>query len=206
MTLLRIKKYIQNYFRYLLHNPKKYWNRQGGVKYFTQFHSSEPRYEEIFIEHIKNFKPNSLIDIGCGYGRYSMALKEEFPNLHTVGVDISASQIEFARDYCKIFPDIELYEVDGKYLPFDNGSFDMAITYGCLSAVKVSHIRKFFKEIQRITRNYGVFLEYFPSKDDNRFTDHIYWYKHDYIGLFNGKMIMNQKLNENGDTLFIVKF
>ena len=189
-----------------MHNPKKYWNKQGGAKYITQFHSSEPRYEEIFIEHIKNFKPNSLIDIGCGYGRYSMALKEEFPNLHTVGVDISASQIEFARNYCKKFPDIELYKVDGKHLPFDDGSFDMAITYGCLSAIKVSHIRNIFNEIQRVTKNFGVFLEYFPSKKDNRFTDHHYWYKHDYIRLFNGKIITNQKLNENGDTLFVIRF
>ena len=190
----------------MLHNPKEYWTKRGGVKYFKQFHSLASRNEEIFIEQVKNYKPNSLIDIGCGYGRYSMALKEEFPNLHTVGVDISASQIEFARNYCKKFPDIELYKVDGKHLPFDDGSFDMAITYGCLSAIKVSHIRNIFNEIQRVTKNFGVFLEYFPSKKDNRFTDHHYWYKHDYIRLFNGKIITNQKLNENGDTLFVIRF
>ena len=87
----------------MLHNPKKYWTKQGGVKYFNQFHSLASRNEEIFIEQLKNYKPNSLIDIGCGYGRYLKDLKEQSPNLHLVGVDIRASQIVFAKDYCKNF-------------------------------------------------------------------------------------------------------
>lgn len=35
-------------------------------------------------------KPASLLDVGCGYGRLSAAVREKFPKIDTVGVDISA--------------------------------------------------------------------------------------------------------------------
>ena len=199
------KKYIKWYLRYTLHNSKKYWDIRGGVTYFNLFHSLTPRNEEIFIKNVEKYKPSSIIDIGCGYGRYLKVLNEKFPKLKLVGVDISLNQLNMARDYCKNNSSISFFEIDGKVLPFEDNSFDMAITYGCLSAVKFGHIKNFLKEIQRVTKQYGVFLEYYNPTNQSTPTKY-YWYKHDYEKIFKKSLINLTTLNENGDTLFLVKY
>ena len=91
MVLLKAKKY----FKYKFHNPKKFWEDFGGEKYFNQFDSEEgTRGENIFLEIIEEFNPNSIVDIGCGYGRYLKAINKVFPNIELYGVDIAASQIK----------------------------------------------------------------------------------------------------------------
>ena len=83
-------------------------------------------------------------------------------------------------------------------LPFPDKSFDMAITYGCLSAVKKNKLDQFFSEICRITKSIGVFIESCPNN--------YYWYKHDYTALFSELIYKQRTINEIGDTLFVVEF
>ena len=91
-------------------------------------------------------------------------------------------------------------------LPFPDKSFDMAITYGCLSAVKKNKLDQFFSEICRITKSIGVFIESCPNKKRNIKSNNYYWYKHDYTALFSELIYKQRTINEIGDTLFVVEF
>ena len=81
------------------------------------------------------------------------------------------------------------------YLPFTDHYFDMAITYGCFSAVKKRDLSHFFSEIVRTTKGMGVFIEYLPEKDWNVFQNNYYWYKHDYHSIFRKYNYLQKQLN-----------
>jgi trans-aconitate methyltransferase len=51
-----------------------------------------------FIQFIKIFKPNNMLDIGCGCGAFSELCTKEFPELKYVGVDYAEEAIEIAKE------------------------------------------------------------------------------------------------------------
>jgi len=203
----KYKKYLKKYLEYITYDPKVFWDDWGGEKYFNQFNSAEGlRYENIFLEQIERLKPNSIIDIGCGYGRYLKVISKNFPNIKLVGIDISSSQIEYAKEYCKNFPNIELFEIDGKNIPFEKNTFDMSITYGCLTYVKPIDINSFFKQIKNITKQYSILIEHNNESKYNPMEDKFWSYKHNYNRLFCNESITRTILSSNGDTMFILKY
>ena len=202
MVLLKAKKY----FKYKFHNPKKFWEDFGGEKYFNQFDSEEgKRGENIFLEKIEEFNPNSIVDIGCGYGRYLKAINKVFPNIELYGVDIAESQIKKAKKYLSECNNVSLAVTKNNVLPFDDNMFEMSITYGCFSAVKKGDLPFVYKEIERTTQKVGVFIEYFPLRNRNNNSKH-YWFTHNYNLLFQKNNYMHKQLNELGDSLYIVEF
>jgi len=201
---LSLKKKIKNIKKYIFHNPVQFWNDLGGERYYRKYHSSEMRNEDVILEKIKKYKPQNIIDIGCGYGRYLKAINEAYPEIKLFGVDIAESQIEKAKDFLSD-KNISLFLSEENNLPFPDDYFDMAMTYGCISAVKRSDLQYFLSEIIRVTKNVGVFIEYFPQKNWNIFTDSYFWFKHDYHLLFKNYNYLHKKLNEIGDNLFVLE-
>ena len=205
---LRIyKKYIRKYLEYLKYNPKIFWDNIGGEKYFNQFESKEgQRNENIFLEKIDEFKPKSIIDIGCGYGRYLKVISKNFPNIRLVGIDISSSQIKYARKYCENYSNIEFFEIDGKHIPYEKNSFDMSITYGCLQHVRHRDLNYFFTQIKSITKQYSILIEYDKPYRYNPMKNKYWHYNHNYNNLFKNENMNKNTLNPNGDTIFVLKY
>lgn len=64
-------------------------------KKFTEW---SHRYFMNFIEpHLLPNKQGKILEIGCGYGRYTKLITETLGYANTVGMDISEEQIEFAK-------------------------------------------------------------------------------------------------------------
>ena len=202
---MSIRKLFKKYIKYIRYDPKKYWNKHGGENYINKFSPSGEQNEEIIKQYIEEINPSSIVDIRCGYGRYLKYLRYHFPKIKLVGVEISHTQIEQAKLYLESSNDIELYETDGKTLPFDDRVFDISFTYGCLSAIPYNKIQNYFKEIKRITKYQGIFLECNQPDKSNIINSKEYWFYHNYHSLFNGSIIEEKKINEkNGDTIFLV--
>jgi len=171
---------VRKYYQEVLYkvNPKEYWTKRGGEGWFKQYPPDIPRNSDLIIRTIKKLKIQSLIDIGCGYGRYLKSIREECPNIRLCGVDISPTQIEQARQYCQSYPDIQFAEINGIHLPFNENEFDVAFTYGCMIHVPYNKIESFFSEVMRIARKYGIFLESSVAEPP------YYLFSHDYERLF----------------------
>jgi len=180
---MRLINTVRKYYRFLSFNPKKYWTKRGGKGWFEQYSPDIPRNTELIIRTIKKLKTQSLIDIGCGYGRYLKSIKEKYPYMKLCGVDISPTQLQQARKFCQSYPDIKFVEVDGKHLPFDDNEFDVAISYGCMIHVPYKEIESFFGEIMRVTRKHGIFLESSAVKH-GILNPPYYYFSHDYERLF----------------------
>jgi ubiquinone/menaquinone biosynthesis C-methylase UbiE len=64
-----------------------------------------------------------VLDLGCGYGDFTHAARERF-GLESVGVDISASDLEIARGR---FPDDEFVHANAEDLPLREGTFNTVV-------------------------------------------------------------------------------
>ena len=114
---MSIRKLFKKYIKYIRYDPKKYWNKHGGENYINKFPPSGEQNEEIIKQYIEEINPSSIVDIGCGYGRYLKYLRYQFSKIRLVGVEISQTQIDQAKLYLESSDNIELYETDGKTLP-----------------------------------------------------------------------------------------
>lgn len=65
-----------------------------------------------------------LVDLGCGTGRFLGSVAEAFPRLGLIGVDLSDSYIEEARQHLRRRPRVRLTVTKAEQLPFANESVD----------------------------------------------------------------------------------
>ena len=137
----------------------------------------------------KKYKPNSIIDIGCGYGRYLKVIRDNYPNIELVGTDISKSQITYAKKYLSD-DSIKLIINDSTKFSFDDKYFDLAITYGLFRVIPPKLFKPIFLEIQRITKN-GYFLE---SKGDGKKINQNHVFTHNYDSIFKKFLISKEEL------------
>ncbi|MGQ0776360.1 MAG: class I SAM-dependent methyltransferase [Pseudonocardiales bacterium] len=114
------------------------------------------------LEHAGVLLGNRVLDFGCGVGRLSNVLAEHARSV--AGVDIADSMIEQARQLNRHPDRLEFYHYDGHWLPFDDNSFDSAVSLMVLQhsppAVQLSCLL----ELQRVVRPGGVIAVQIPSE------------------------------------------
>ena len=199
-SFYRIKRYIQKYFERIYFNPSKYWEENGGESYYNTFHSEGMmRNEEIFLLQIEKHKPNSIIDIGCGYGRYLKVIRDNYPNIELVGTDISKSQITYAKKYLSD-GSIKLIINDSTKFSFDDKYFDLALTYGLFGHIPPKLLKPIFLEIKRITKK-GCFLE---GKSNGKKISQNHVFTHNYDSIFKKFLISKEELGI--DILYYLNF
>jgi SAM-dependent methyltransferase len=74
----------------------------------------------------------SLLEVGCGTGFVLSALREAFPELRLVGVELFAEGLEVAR---RRLPDVELVQVDAARMPYEE-EFDVVGAFDVLEHVE----------------------------------------------------------------------
>lgn len=136
------------------------------------------------INLIKIIKPQSILEVGCGYGFYPVLLSSVFPKVKISGIELTEEGIKSALALQKksvlpmhwqrfvphkiinqsAFKNINFIVGSAKKIPFKDNSFDLVFT--SLALEQMESIRmKALKEIYRVTKNYVSFME--PFKDFN---------------------------------------
>jgi len=98
---------------------------------------------------VSKIRPNVILDLGCGGGRYFPFLKGEL----MVGVDLSKGMLKEA----KRFKHVQLIQADVYHLPFRESSFDLIISMSVIGECCPFNI-ELLKEISNILRSKGTFL------------------------------------------------
>jgi SAM-dependent methyltransferase len=93
--------------------------------------------------------PGRLLDVGCGTGAHTAAFAER--GWSPVGVDISEDQLELARQR-----GVEVVQADAADLPFDDASFDAAVSVW--THTDVDDFLLLLGEVVRILRPGGPFV------------------------------------------------
>jgi len=165
-----------------LYEPRRFWTRCGRT-YMQCFPPTGSRSEGIIIGVLRELEVNSLLDVGCGYGRYLKAVRQELALARLAGVDISPTQIAQAREYLRDFPDVELRLASATNLPFAAQSFDAILTYGLMIHLRERETERFLEEARRVGRHWGLFLES-SNNAERPYLNPAYYFAHDYRTLF----------------------
>ncbi len=110
-------------------DPREYWTLRGGHDYFREQEGQEHRTQRAgwVARRIARYRPTSILEIGCGYGKLIRAIRAT-TDAPITGVDFSPSQLGMARGYLEGVEGVDLALASGARLPFPDGSFDMVIT------------------------------------------------------------------------------
>jgi len=164
------------------YRPERFWT-EAGKDYMDRWPPVGRRSEELIVRVLRECGVRSLLDVGCGYGRYLRAVREAVVLDRLCGIDISPTQIEHARDYLRDFDDIELSVGPATALPFEDDSFDALHTYGLMIHLCAKDVDVFFEETRRVGRRWGFFLESSTNRDRSHLNPPHY-FAHDYPAAF----------------------
>jgi len=121
----------KDYANYLLTKTKRDYNRIA-----EQFSASRKRIWEKLAPVFEKLKGGSVLDVGCGNGRFFDFLKEK--GLDYVGVDFSESLVKIAKEKN---PKGSFKKANGLNLPFKNGSFENVISIAVLHHIPSKDLR-----------------------------------------------------------------
>lgn len=116
--------------------------------------------EQAIIETLKKLDFNSVLELGCGFGRIiSIILGQQEKLDRYVAVDISKHQIEHVKNN---FPQVEAICSPIQDLKLKD-RFDLVIAVDFLMHVKPRDIEKVLKLMKDTHRKYIVNVDYFPT-------------------------------------------
>lgn len=132
------------------HNYLRYWD---GRDY-------EHAAEEIALRRLlKDKKFDKAIDVGGGYGRLSVVLKDFAKEVYLC--EPSQQQHDIAKEFLKDKPKVELVLTQASSLPFDDASVDLAMVIRVIHHIPDPSAE--FAEIARVLKPGGYFLIEFAN-------------------------------------------
>jgi ubiquinone/menaquinone biosynthesis C-methylase UbiE len=96
-----------------------------------------------------------LIDVGCGTGRFLDSLKQAWPRLPAIGVDLSEAYVAEAKRHLKRWCWIDLLVGNGEALPVKTASQDAVTTIFVLHELPPKVRRIVFDEFARVLKRHG---------------------------------------------------
>jgi 2-polyprenyl-3-methyl-5-hydroxy-6-metoxy-1,4-benzoquinol methylase len=103
-----------------------------------------------------------LVDVGCSWGRWSVAAARA--GFLTVGLDVHIDALtaagrvsrQLGAKTAQVCGDVEV-------LPFRSGAADMVFSYSVLQHIDRPKVRKFFQEVSRVLKPGGLCLVQLPN-------------------------------------------
>ena len=129
----------------------------GGYKYDGRWRSVA----ETLIEKY-DLKGNvKILDIGCGKAHLLYELKKLLPEAEIKGIDISVHGLNDVPEEVKAC--VTRQRAQDPY-PWEDNSFDLVITLGCLHNLRIFDLEKALKEIERVGKNKFFMVESYRNE------------------------------------------
>jgi SAM-dependent methyltransferase len=164
--------------RLLYADPRRYWTLRGGDDYFREQEGQAHRSERShwLAERVARYQPESILEIGCGYGKQLLALRQR-TDAPMVGLDFSPTQLAQAREHLKCCRAIDLVLGSGTLLPFGDKAFDLVLTSAVILHNPPPAAEQIRREILRVARRWAAHNED-TDRSYNRYGyDTAAWYR-----------------------------
>lgn len=110
------------------------------------------------VDELRQLEWNSLLEVGCGFGRVLRALRAAFPDRLLVGGDFSFDQLQHAVGYLA-GQQVGIAQVEAHRLPFADRQFDIVLTSSLLIYVHPDELPMTLREFKRVGRRSLVLVE-----------------------------------------------
>lgn len=150
---------------------EEYWD--GDRKYGYGGYHYDGRWRpvaEALVQHYGIKPGHSILDIGCGKGFLLYELSQIVPDLKIAGVDVSAYAIEHAKPEVRPFLQVGAAEK----LPFDDKSFDFAVSINVFHNLKVMELNAALAEMERVAR-LGKYIVVESFRNEREKVNLLYW-------------------------------
>lgn len=129
---------------------------------YNMFFNQQVKYYEKILDRVKNeidiSHYETVIDVGCGTGALSQVLYEK--GLKVTGIDAAQKMIKLAEKRLNN-KDINLVHASAlEPIPFDDKSFDVAISSYVMHGMKGYERKKAYVEISRIAKHRVIIHDY----------------------------------------------
>lgn len=171
--------------RWLYDDPRRYWTLRGGHDYFREQEGQTNRSHRArwIAERIASYRPTSILEIGCGYGKVIGYLLELIPDVPITGIDFSPTQLERARQYLNDASGVSLILGSGEHLPFADQTFDLVLTSAVILHNPPAAAERIRREVVRISRRLAAHNEETNISYNRYGYDTAAWYRSQQIEL-----------------------
>jgi len=122
----------------------------ADTEYPRIFHS--PGLEPWVLGVLLRVKPNSMVDVGCGYGFWGFIARRRVSSLsYVAGLDLDYYRLAKAR---VIYDDVIL--ADARKLPFRANSFDAVLAIEVLHGLEAGKLATTLQQIKEVCRRVAI--------------------------------------------------
>jgi len=160
-------------------DPRSYWTLRGGPDYFREQedHPARSLRSGWLADRVASYRPTSVLEVGCGYGKQLGLIRSRLPGVRLVGVDFSPSQLGQARRHLADCDGIALALASGLRLPFPDGAFDLVLTSAVILHNPPAEAEAIRREVVRVSSRLTAHNED-TNESYNRFGyDTAAWYR-----------------------------
>lgn len=127
---------------------------------YTQAAALQREVESRLLEqlvYLDDRVPSRVLDLGCGPGSASAALKAKWGRKSDlIAMDLALPMLREARAKSRFWRPIHAVQADAQALPFAEGAFDLVVSSLCLQWV--ADLPKALGELRRVMREGGLLL------------------------------------------------
>jgi ubiquinone/menaquinone biosynthesis C-methylase UbiE len=112
-------------------------------------------------EHLKDFKPKRILDLGCGLGHNVLPIAQAYPDAEVIAVDVGAPMLRYGLARAKTMGVENVTFVQGdvsKLAQFEDESFDWIQSTMFLHETSFKGMQAIFDETQRLLAPGGIVL------------------------------------------------
>ncbi len=120
-----------------------------------------PQLHEIFAG--RDQRRMRLLDVGCGTGRFLDIVKQVWPRLPAVGLDMSEAYVREAKRYLRRWARIDLVVGNGEKIPMPDDSQDAVTSIFLFHELPPKVRRTVFDEFARVLKPGGRLIPYYAS-------------------------------------------
>ena len=137
--------------------------------------------EKQIVKLLKNKSFNNILEVGCGYGRFTKILYDQFKPDRYLGIDVSEGQIKNAKDFVKND------KIDFKCIKIQDYNstekFDLIFSAEVLMHINFSDIQQVIKKLVSLSKGKIVTIDWFNEEKFDKEAGG-YCFMHNYSSLF----------------------
>ena len=189
------------------YDPQYFWDN-FGEKYF-QAHEKREMFQfglngnnpvAWLIFKLRLLKIDTVLEVGCGFGRLAPFIIDSEAAKEYHGIDISEKILECHKEYMKDYPKkdhVHMQKASARKMPFSDNSMDCVISSETLSYMNRTKAEHCLREMIRVASKYVVLIERFVYNEEHPYP---HMWSHDWLHMLSnvGLTPIESKMIGNG--------